>query len=250
MDHLEFRLLGSIDACVGGRRLELGPRKRRYVLAALLLDLNRPVSVERLIDAVWEGDPPDSARMTVQGHVYRLRRTLADAEVETGSSGYVLRADPERVDALRFRRLVAEAAQADEEAGADLLEGALGLWAGPALGGAGCGRSLEVAAVELEEARLAAVEELARRRLRLDQPERAVAPLRAVVTGAPHRERLVSLLMTAFSRVGRRAEALELYERTRRQLADQLGVDPGHELRSTFESLLATPAPAAGSGLV
>jgi hypothetical protein len=101
MDQLEFRLLGSIDAYVGGRRLEIGPRKRRYVLAALLLDLNRPVSVERLIDAVWEGTPPDSARMTVQGHVYRLRRTLPGVLMETEASGYVLRADPERVDALR-----------------------------------------------------------------------------------------------------------------------------------------------------
>ncbi|MBB6546856.1 AfsR/SARP family transcriptional regulator [Nonomuraea rubra] len=238
MDHLEFRLLGSIDACVGGRRLELGPRKRRYVLAALLLDLNRPVAVERLIDAVWEGDPPDSARMTVQGHVYRLRRTLVGAQVETDASGYVLRADPEQVDVLRFRRLAAEAAVAGDEAGAALLEEALELWLGPALGEPGGGTSLAVAAVELEEARLAAVEELARRRLRLGQPERAVAPLRAIVTAAPHHERLVSLLMTAFFRVGRQAEALELYERTRRLLADQLGVSPGRELQATFESVL------------
>jgi DNA-binding SARP family transcriptional activator len=148
MDHLEFRLLGSIDACVGGRSLEIGPRKRRYVLAALLLDLNRPVPVERLIDAVWEGDPPDSARMTVQGHVYRPRRVLTGA-------------------------------------------------------------------------RLAAVAELACRRLRLGRPERAVAPLRAIVTAAPHQERLVSLLMTALYLVGRQAEALGLYKRTRRRLADQ-----------------------------
>ncbi|MEV0615191.1 AfsR/SARP family transcriptional regulator [Nonomuraea sp. NPDC050404] len=238
MDHLEFRLLGSIDACVGGRRLELGPRKRRYVLAALLLDLNRPVPVERLIDAVWEGDPPDSARMTVQGHVYRLRRSLVGAQVETDASGYVLRADPDWVDAQRFRRLLCQAGKVGDEAGADLLEEALMLWRGPALGESGGGKSLAVAAVELEEARLTAVEELARRRLRLGQPERAVAPLRAIVTGAPHQERLVSLLMTAFYRVGRQAEALELYERTRRLLADQLGVDPGRELRTTFESLL------------
>ncbi|MEV0387885.1 BTAD domain-containing putative transcriptional regulator [Nonomuraea sp. NPDC050643] len=242
---MEFRLFGSIDACAGGRRLELGPRKRRQVLAALLLDLNRPVPVERLIDAVWETDPPDSARMTVQGHVYRLRRALAGAEgaeVETDPSGYVLRADPERVNALRFRRLIAEAAGEGDEAGAALLEEALELWRGAALGESGGGRSLEVAAVELEEARLAAVEELARRRLRLGQPERAVAPLRAIVTAGPHQERLVSLLMTAFYRVGRQAEALELYERTRRLLADQLGVDPGPELRATFESLLTTQA--------
>ncbi|TDE57366.1 hypothetical protein E1295_07995 [Nonomuraea mesophila] len=242
MDHLEFRLLGSIDACVGGRRLDIGPRKRRYVLAALLLDLNRPVPVERLIDAVWEGDPPDSARMTVQGHVYRLRRTLVGARVESDSSGYLLLADPESVDALRFRRMVDEAARRDDRSGADLLDEALALWHGPALGDSGGGRSLEVAAVELEEARLAAVEELARRRLRLGEPERLVAPLRATVTANPHRERLVSLLMTTFYQVGRQAEALELYERTRRLLADQLGVDPGRELRSTFESLLSAQA--------
>ncbi|MEV1174065.1 AfsR/SARP family transcriptional regulator [Nonomuraea sp. NPDC049784] len=238
MDQLEFRLLGSIDAYVGGRRLEIGPRKRRYVLAALLLDLNRPVSVERLIDAVWEGTPPDSARMTVQGHVYRLRRTLPGVLVETEASGYVLRADPERVDALRFRRLVAEAARHGDQAAVGLLDEALVLWQGPALGESGGGKSLEVASVELDEARLAAVEDLARRRLRLGQPERVVAPLRATVTAHPERERLVSLLMTTFYRLGRQAEALELYERTRRLLADQLGVDPGVELRATFESLL------------
>ncbi|WP_431925463.1 AfsR/SARP family transcriptional regulator [Nonomuraea jabiensis] len=242
VDRLEFRLLGSVDACVGGRRLDLGPRKRRYVLAALLLDLNRPVPVERLIDAVWESDPPDSARMTVQGHVYRLRRVLPGARLETDSSGYVLWADPENVDALRFRRLVAAAAREDDEAGAELLEEALDLWRGTALGESGFGRSLEVAAVELEEVRLTAVAELARRRLRLGQPERAVAPLRAIVTAAPHQERLVSLLMTAFHHVGRQAEALELYERTRRLLAEQLGVDPGRELRAAFESLLTAQA--------
>ncbi|TDD42675.1 hypothetical protein E1286_30205 [Nonomuraea terrae] len=242
---MEFRLLGSIDAYAGGRRLELGPRKRRYVLAALLLDLNRPVPVERLIDAVWEGDPPDSARMTVQGHVYRLRRVLEGTRVETGPSGYVLRADPERVDALRFQRLVDGSAGQGDEAGADLLEEALRLWQGPALGGSGGGKTLEVAAVALEETRLRAVEELARRRLRLGRPERVLPQLRAIVTAAPHQERLVSLLMTALYRVGRQAEALELYERTRRLLAEQLGVDPGHELRATFESLLA--ARTAGS---
>ncbi|MET8864976.1 AfsR/SARP family transcriptional regulator [Nonomuraea sp. NPDC004580] len=239
MDRMEFRLLGSIDAGVGGRRLELGPRKRRYVLAALLLDLNRPVPVERLIDAVWDGAPPDSARITVQGHVYRLRRALCGARLETTSSGYVLMADPDEVDALRFRRLVAAARGTDDAAGADLLEEALGLWRGPALGGPGGGKELEMAAIELEEARLAAVEDLARRLLRLGRPERAVAPLRSVVSGAPHRERLVSLLMTAFSRVGRQAEALELYERTRRWLADELGVDPTPELRDTFTALLS-----------
>lgn len=122
-----------------------------------------------------------------------------------------------------------EAARQGDQTGADLLEDALGLWRGPALGGSGSGKSLEVAAVELEEARLTAIEEPARKRLRLGQPERAVAPLRAIVTAAPHQERLVSLLMTAFYRVGRQTEALELYERTRRLLADQLGVDPGHE---------------------
>ncbi|MDP4502682.1 AfsR/SARP family transcriptional regulator [Nonomuraea turcica] len=237
MDHLEFRLLGSIDACVGGRRLEIGPRKRRFVLAALLLDLNRPVPVERLIDAVWEGGPPDSARMTVQGHVYRLRKS--GVRVESDPAGYVLCADPDHVDALRFRRLAARAAQEPGEPGADLLETALALWRGPALGGPGGGMPLEVAGVELEEARLAAVEELARRRLTLGQPERAVAPLRAMVTAEPRQERLVSLLMTAFYRLGRQAEALELYERTRRLLADQLGVDPGAELQATFEALLS-----------
>ncbi|MER6950809.1 AfsR/SARP family transcriptional regulator [Nonomuraea sp. NPDC000554] len=240
MDLLEFRLLGSIDACHGGSRLELGPRKRRYALAALLLDLNRTVPVERLIDAVWEGEPPDSARVTVQGHVYRLRRTLVPAVmVETAGAGYVLRAEPCQVDALRFMRLVGEAGDADDERGADLLDEALELWAGPAFGGPGGGKPLEVAAVELEEARLSAVEELARRRLRLGQPERAVSHLRAAVTADPHRERLVALLMTAFYQLGRQAEALDLYDRTRRWLSEHLGVDPGPELRATFESLLA-----------
>lgn len=239
MDRMEFRLLGSIDAGVGGRRLDLGPRKRRFVLAALLLDLNRPVPVERLIDAVWEGTPPASARVTVQGHVYRLRRALFGARLETTPSGYVLLADQDEVDALRFRRLVAAAQGADDAEGAELLEKALGLWRGPAFGGPGGGQALELAAIELEEARLAAVEELARRLLRLGRPERAIAPLRAAVAAEPHRERLVSLLMTAFSRAGRQAEALELYDRTRRSLADELGVDPGPELRGTFAALLS-----------
>ncbi|NRQ36876.1 AfsR/SARP family transcriptional regulator [Nonomuraea sp. NN258] len=240
MDHTGFRLLGSIDARVGGHRLDLGPRKRRYVLAALLLELNRPVAVERLIDAVWEGDPPDSARMTVQGHVYRLRRALTGVRLETDAAGYVLHADPELVDVFRFRRLVAEAASAGDEPGADLLDEALGWWSGPALGSPrGGGKWLEAAAVELEEARLAAVEELARRRLRLGRPERVVAPLHAIVLANPRQERLVSLLMTAFYRLGRQAEALELYERTRRLLAEQLGVDPGPELRAAFQEVLS-----------
>ncbi|MEU4573337.1 AfsR/SARP family transcriptional regulator [Nonomuraea sp. ATR24] len=233
MDLLEFRLLGSIDAWNGGQRLELGPRKRRYVLAALLLTPGTPVAVDRLIGAVWDGSPPDSARVTVQGHVYRLRKLLGDELLETTPTGYVLRVEPERVDALRFRRLVAEAAQAGDRRGADLLDEALSLWRGPALGEPGL-----AAAIDLEEARLAAVEDLARRRLRLGEPERVVAALRTAVAAGPHRERLVALLMTAFYRLGRQAEALDLYERTRAGLAADLGVDPGPELRSTFEAVL------------
>ncbi|MEV2268867.1 AfsR/SARP family transcriptional regulator [Nonomuraea africana] len=242
MDRMEFRLLGSIEAGHGDRSLDLGPRKRRHVLAALLLDPNRPVPMERLIDAAWDGDAPDSARVTVQGHVYRLRRALAgwpEVRLETAPSGYVLHVDPDQVDALRFLRVVSEARDADDERGVHLLEEALGWWRGPAFVEPRGGKTLEVAAVELEEARLSAVEELASRCLRLGRPERAVVPLRATVTADPHQERLVALLMTALYRLGRRAEALDLYEDTRRRLADRLGVDPGPQLQATFENLLS-----------
>lgn len=139
---MEFRVLGPVEVRVRDQRISIGHPKQRSVLAVLLLDLGRVVVAEQLIDRVWGEDPPTSVRNVLYGYVARLRAVIGEAgngdvTITRRQGGYVLEANPERVDLRRFRRLAADAAAVagDDGRAAGLLRGALGQWQDPALAG-------------------------------------------------------------------------------------------------------------------
>ncbi|MEV0438484.1 BTAD domain-containing putative transcriptional regulator [Streptomyces spectabilis] len=243
---MEFRLLGAVSVGTEAGELHLGPAKRRSLLAALLLRPNRPVPVEQLTATLWEDEPPPRARSVIQGHVSRLRSLLADAgaevfgvELVTRGAAYVLRMPESLLDAHRFEELVtlAREQRAPGDAVA-MYEEALSLWQGPALTGAYPSPPLLAAAHALEELRLASVELLAAAYARRGEHQRAAAVLRAEAEDHPLRESLSAALMRALQRAGRRSEALDWFHRTRRLLADELGVDPGRELADAYGAAL------------
>ncbi|MFI7092443.1 AfsR/SARP family transcriptional regulator [Streptomyces lydicus] len=248
---MEFRLLGTVSVETFSGPLPLGPAKRRSLLAALLLSANTPVSLARLTESLWDETPPLHARNVIQGHVSRLRALLvgADAatygvELVTLGEAYLLRVPETLLDSERFEELLLLARDQGDPADAVLmLREALSLWQGPALTGAFTGPPLQAAAHELEESRLAAVEELARGYALLGEHNRAAALLRTEAVAHPMREALAAALMTALYRAGRQSEALEWFHRTRRLLADELGVDPGRELADAYALILRDDPP-------
>ncbi|MFF4278347.1 BTAD domain-containing putative transcriptional regulator [Streptomyces kronopolitis] len=247
---MDFSLLGPIAVTTGSAELSLGPAKRRSVLALLLLQPNTTVPLEQLIDSLWEDEPPEHARTVVQGHVSRLRATLAEGgaeaygvELTTHGSAYLLRLPEELIDAHRFGELVTlarpEAAPADA---VPLLREALGLWRGPALTGTVTSPPFAAAAHALEERRLTAVEALGRAYGALGEHEQAAAILYSAAVNHPLREGLIAGLMRALFRTGRQSDALEWFHRTRRLLSEELGVDPGERLRGAYEEILRAEA--------
>jgi DNA-binding SARP family transcriptional activator/Tfp pilus assembly protein PilF len=244
---MEFRLLGPVEIRLGDRLIDAGHARQRAVLAALLLDLNRVLPTEVLIDRVWDEDPPASGRNVLYGHLARLRAALAaagDAGVSLSRrpGGYVLQASPEQVDVCRFRALAAPAAAADDEQAVTLLREALALWHGPALAGLR-GWWLDGMRDSLEQERAAAALELTDARLRLGQHGALLAELAGQAAAAPADERLIGQLMLALYRSGQPAEALRWFERTRQHLAGELGADPGPQLQALHQQVLrADPA--------
>ncbi|WP_030621557.1 AfsR/SARP family transcriptional regulator [Streptomyces sclerotialus] len=254
---MEFSLLGPVAVTTASGELALGPAKRRSVLALLLLRPNTTVPLEQLIDSLWEDEPPEHARTVVQGHVSRLRATLAEGgaeaygvELATHGSAYLLRLPEELIDAHRFGELVSlarpEAAPADA---VPLLREALGLWRGPALTGTVTSPPFAAATHALDERRLTAVESLARAHSALGEHEQAASVLYTAAVQHPLREGLVAALMRALFRTGRQSDALDWYHRTRRLLSEELGVDPGARLRGAYEEILRAEeaVPAAGA---
>ncbi|MFF5770263.1 BTAD domain-containing putative transcriptional regulator [Streptomyces californicus] len=253
---MEFRLLGTVAVETYTGPLPLGPAKRRSLLAALLLSANTPVSVGRLTDSLWDDTPPSQARGVIQGHVSRLRALLVGADAEaygvelaTLGDAYVLRAPETLVDAQRFEELLMLAREQRSPGDTVLmLKEALSLWQGPALSGAFAGPPLKAAAHSLEESRLATVELLARTYGTLGEHHRAAALLSAETAAHPLRESLAAELMLALYRAGRQSEALDRFHRTRRLLADELGIDPGPKLADAYALILrGDPGPPAAA---
>ncbi|MFI0238364.1 BTAD domain-containing putative transcriptional regulator [Streptomyces sp. NPDC016845] len=254
-DAVEFRLLGAVAVTTGSGELPLGPAKRRSLLAALLLRPNTTVPLDQLIDALWPEGPPARARTVAQGHVSRLRALLAQGGADmwgvrlvTRGDAYVLEMPESLLDAHRFDELVRLAhAQRSPDDAAALLREALALWHGPALVGVATAGPLRVAADGLEEARISAVEHLARTYGEFGEHARAASLLHAEAVAHPMRESLAAALMRALYRSGRQSDAIDQYHRTRTLLADELGVDPGAALREAYGEILAgcqAPAPA------
>ncbi|MER8188086.1 BTAD domain-containing putative transcriptional regulator [Kitasatospora sp. NPDC094015] len=226
---MRINLLGRVELRTGdGGPVGLPGSRRTAVLTALAVELNRMVPVERLLDLVWEGAPPATARAALQGHVALVRRALEGTGLEllTRGAGYLLAGDPDTVDAHRFERLCAAAEQAGPERAIGLLQEALGLWRGPALDGCGSPTLRERAGRPWEAARLVAAERLAERLLAAGRESEALAHLTVAVEAQPLRESAAALLVTCLGRAGRTADAEAAYERARTALAGT-GLAPG-----------------------
>ena len=240
---LEFRILGPLEVGSNGSLLPLGGQKQRTLLAALLVHAGEVVSTDRLIDEVWGEEPPRTAATSLQNFVSQLRKVVGPELLVTQPPGYVLRVDPDRVDAARFERLLREARNGAPEDRATEIAGALSLWRGPALADFAFDQFAQDEIRRLEELRLTALEERIDAELELGRHRELVAELEMLVAAQPTRERLRGQLMLALYRSGRQVEALDAYQQARRALVEELGIDPGPELQRLHASILRQEAP-------
>jgi DNA-binding SARP family transcriptional activator len=231
---MEFRLLGTFEVVEGGVPMDVGALRQRALLARLLLDANRTVAVDRLVDDLWGAAVPGSAVKMIHVYVSQLRKALPRGVLVTRPPGYLVQVDPESIDSVRFDRLrregrVALEAREPEEAAARLRE-ALAIWRGPAL----AEFAEPFAAAErnhLEELRVACLEDRIDADLQCGRHDDVAGELTALVQRHPLRERLRAQLMLALYRSGRQADALAAYQDFRAALDAELGLEPSASLR-------------------
>ena len=241
MSVLRFHLLGPLEARRDGVPVELGPRKQRAVLALLLLNANRVVPTERLIDGLWGDAPPDTARSALQVYIAGLRKALgADGSVlRTSSPGYVLDVEAGTLDLDRFTSLGEEARAATDPARrVALLDGALALWRGEPLGDLATEPFATAAADRLEQLRLTALEERVEAELELGRHTQAIGELNRLVAAYPYHEPFRAQLMLALYRAGRQADALAAYRAARESSMTGLGLEPGPALKKLERAIL------------
>jgi DNA-binding SARP family transcriptional activator len=250
-----YLVLGPLVALPGGHPVALGGPRPRALLTRLLLEPGRIISTDRLVDDLWDGEPPASAVNTLQTYVSGLRRGLGDLSrslIVRESVGYRLEVAPADIDSRRFEQLVTEGRAAlsaglpDEALTA--FDAGLGLWRGPALAPVATRAWARSEAMRLDEMRADAAEDRAEALLDLGRHTALVADLEAAVAEHPLRERRARQLALALYRSGRPADALRSIARTRAMLADELGLDPTPEL-AALEQLIqdqASPADAPG----
>lgn len=250
----QFHVLGPLEVRGGGEPIAIASGRERALLAVLLLRANRLVTVDELVEAVWGEQPPDNPRATVQTVVMRLRKKLpgGSAVIQTYPGGYL--ATPPYLDLDAFRGHVAAAAKAaqDGELNREAVElrAGLALWRGPVLANVPSEALHRDVVPALMEERLAAVHQRIEVDLDLGHAGGLVAELRTLTAEHPLREGLWALLMRALHAAGRQAEALEVFETIRRRLADELGIDPGTELRGLHQTILTSGdlLPAGSTG--
>jgi DNA-binding SARP family transcriptional activator len=235
---LEFRILGPLEVADGGELLHLSGQKQRALLALLLLEANRAVSTDRIMDALWGEQPPKTAVTSLQNFVSQLRKLLGPDLLVTKAPGYQLRIAPEQLDLERFVRLVGEARAEPAEERAAKLRRALGLWRGPPLADLGFEAFAQSEIGRLDELRLAAQEDRVEAELETGRHADLVGELESLAEQHPQRERLRSQLMLALYRSGRQAEALQIYHETRRILIDELGIEPSATLQQLHGAIL------------
>ncbi|MFC9181023.1 BTAD domain-containing putative transcriptional regulator [Streptomyces globisporus] len=241
---VEFQVLGPLQVRADGSRVPLPGARRQRLLAGLLTAANSLVPMGRLIEAVFEDEPPGTAVKQVQNSVSVLRERLNDSErrlIVTEESGYRICVRENELDSLQFTTRLADsrrhAAEGGLERAISVIRSALDLWRGPALDGLGSA-ALSGPAARLEEQRLGALELCARWRLELGQHQEVVDELSDLVPSHPLREGLHAQLITALDRCGRRAEALHAFHRLSTSLVQELGVGPGAGLQRLHEQIL------------
>ena len=240
---IEFRVLGSLEVVNQDGPLALGGPQQRALLAILFLHRGEPVSADRLIDEIWGEQPPASAHKIVQGYVSNLRKALGDGLLVTERRGYALKVEPGRLDVNRFETLVAQGREAleqgDASTAAAVLREALGVWRGMPLADFAYESFAQAEIARLEESRLAALEERIDADLASGEHARLVGELEALVREHPLRDRLRGQLMLALYGSGRQADALQAYQDARRELLDELGLEPGRALQDLERAILA-----------
>jgi DNA-binding SARP family transcriptional activator len=248
---VEIRLLGRVDALVNGRPLPLRGSKQRGVLAMLALRANRTVSADDLIDGLWGDRPTASAAKNVQHYVSRLRKALdadgSEVQIVTRGRGYELQLPEDAVDAVRFEHLV-ERARCEAERGiADgAARGALELWRGAPLADVAEEPFARAEIRRLDELHLCAIELTIDAELAAGRHGEVIGRLEALLAEHPLNERFHGQRMLALYRAGRQSEALEAYRQARETLSEEIGIEPGAELRRVQERILAQdPALAA-----
>jgi DNA-binding SARP family transcriptional activator len=234
----EFRLLGPLEVLDDGRPIQLGGLKPRALVAVLALQPGYTLSVDRIVDDLWGEHSPDSAPHAVKVYVSTLRKAIGTATIATRAAGYALEIDPDRVDLHRFARLVDEARQAEPLVAAATLREALALWRGPPLADFAYEPFAQIEIARAEEQRLLALETRIDADLALGRHEELVPELEAIVGREPLHERFRSQLLLALFRSGRQADALAAYRDARRTLVDELGIEPGPELRALEKAIL------------
>ncbi len=243
---MEFRILGPTEVLDGRRSVSLPSGRGRALLALLVLHAGEPISADRLIDELWGEDPPPTARTVVHGLVARLRRVLEPGRararpgglLRTSESGYRLAIQPHAVDAHRFKRLMDEARGAPAEVRAATLSAALDLWRGPALADFANEPFAQRAITALEELRTQAIEDRIEADLALGRAAELVPELEELIREHPFRERLRGSLMLGLYRSGRQADALQAYRDARSLLVEELGLEPGPDLRVLETAIL------------
>jgi DNA-binding SARP family transcriptional activator len=264
---LRLRVLGPLRAEAAGRAIPLGPLKQRMVLATLLCHPNTPVSVDLLTDAVWNDDPPRTARKNLQMYVSALRKALAQAgagdRLSLRHGGYVLSVQPDELDSLRARALAESgreaAAAGDTGRAVRLLHEARTLWAGPPMPELNCSAVIRAEVERLTARHLAVCEDWAEAALEAGRPREVAEVLGELAERHPLRERLRASQMTALYRSGRRAEALAVYDEVRQRLSRELGLPPSPPLESLYRAIVTdadagatrqrSPRPAVTSAL-
>ncbi|HVV75716.1 MAG TPA: BTAD domain-containing putative transcriptional regulator [Mycobacteriales bacterium] len=244
---LDVRLLGPVELRYRGVDVPIRAARVRRLLGLLVLSRGRVVSIDRLVDEVWDNDPPDSALAALRVHVSRLRKMLAGAGLEnllvTRPTGYLLDLAEGSVDADRFERAVATARGVLEggEPGraAEIFRSALSMWRGPALSGIATSTYVAGEVARLEAARVNALEDCIGAEIAAGRSRDVLGELEALTVEHPLRERLWSLRMLALYRSGRQADALDTYQVLRRHLDDELGLEPSAEVARLHQEMLS-----------
>jgi predicted ATPase/DNA-binding SARP family transcriptional activator len=258
MSSTDFRVLGPLEVVRDRQPIRIGAPKERALLVYLLLNGDAAVSTDRIIDALWGDAPPATATKLVQLYVSHLRTKLGRDAIATVPSGYRAEVAYGSLDSLRFEELLREGREARRTGNAQLAEAilsrALALWRGPALADASVAGFAGAEAARLDELRVDCAEERCAAWLALGRHEDVLAESQRLSSEHPHRERLRGLHMVALYRAGRQVEALEAFRETRTELLEELGLEPGDDLRAVELAILrhdpglaASASPAAAA---